>query len=124
VVEKLLHIFPEADLFTLIYDEKKVGTVFPKQYAKGKEIQSAYWTQYVYDLTKKQRLCLPFMARAVESLDFSKYDVVIVSSSGFAHGIVTKPETQTIIYYHSPARYLWDWTHQYKKDIGWNTGWK
>jgi hypothetical protein len=58
------------------------------------------------------------MARSVESLDFSGYDVVIASSSGFAHGAITKPETKFIVYYHSPTRYLWDWTNEYKKDIG------
>jgi len=58
------------------------------------------------------------MARAIESIDFSGYDVVIASSSGFAHGAITKPETKFIVYYHSPTRYLWDWTNEYKKDIG------
>lgn len=116
VVESLLSIFPEADLFTLIHDEEKVGRVFPKE--KIKKVASN--TQRIYELTKKQRLCLPFMAKAVESLDFSEYDVVIASSSWFAHGAITKPETNFIVYYHSPARYLWDWTNEYKKDIGAN----
>jgi len=60
------------------------------------------------------------MAQSVESLNFSEYDVVLCSSSGFAHGAITKPDTKFIVYYHSPARYMWDWTNEYKKDIGWN----
>ncbi len=123
VVEKLIKMFPDANVFTLIYDEKKVGNVFPKKnLVTGKTIRSPFWTQWIYDVTWKQRLCLPFMARAIESFNFSKYDVVIVSSSGFAHGVITKPETKTIVYYHSPARYLWDWTNEYKRDIKANTG--
>jgi glycosyltransferase involved in cell wall biosynthesis len=114
VVEKLLKIFPQADLYTLIYDEKKVGTIFPKEKIKW----IAKGTQRIYELTGNQRFCLPLMARSVESLDFSGYDVVIASSSGFAHGAITKPETKFIVYYHSPTRYLWDWTNEYKKDIG------
>ena len=62
------------------------------------------------------------MARAIESFDFSAYDIVISSSSGFAHGCITRPETLYIVYYHSPARYMWDWTHEYRKEIGWNRG--
>lgn len=124
VVKKLLDIFPEADLYTLIYDEKKVGEVFPKKYGKGKEIRTPWAPQFIYEVLKNQRFCLPFMAKAVESLDFSKYDVLLISSSAFAHGALTKPETKTIIYYHSPARYLWDWTNEYKKDIGWERWWK
>lgn len=116
VVEKFVDIFPEADLYTLIYDENKVWKVFPKE-----KIKFAKSTQRIYNITKNQRFCLPFMSKAVESLDFSSYDVVLCSSSWFAHGAITKPETKFIVYYHSPARYLWDWTNEYKKDIWWNS---
>lgn len=112
VVEKMTSIFPEADLFTLIYDEKKVGKVFSKD-----KVKVAKQTQQIYKITQNQRFCLPFMSRAVEDLDFSSYDVVLCSSSWFAHWAITKPETKFIVYYHSPARYLWDWTNEYKKDI-------
>lgn len=118
VVEQFLKIFPEADLFTLIYDEKKVWNIFPKN-----KIHPQTFTlksQKIYNITKNQRWCLPFMAQSVESLNFSEYDVVLCSSSGFAHGAITKPDTKFIVYYHSPARYMWDWTNEYKKDIGWN----
>lgn len=112
VIEKLVSIFPEADIFTLIYDENKVWKIFSKNKVRVSPI-----TQRVYKITKNQRFCLPFMPRAVESLDFSDYDIVICSSSWFAHWAITKPETKFIVYYHSPARYLWDWTNEYKKDI-------
>ena len=118
VIESLLKIFPKAELFTLIYDEKKVYKIFDR-----KKINSQVFslkTQKVYNLTKNQRLCLPFMSKSVEQLDFSDYDLVIASSSGFAHGAITKPETRFIVYYHSPARYMWDWTNEYKKDIWWD----
>ncbi|MDQ7022282.1 MAG: glycosyltransferase [Candidatus Gracilibacteria bacterium] len=68
-------------------------------------------------MVKKQRFCLPLMPVSVEMLDFSEYDVVIISSSGFAHGTITKPECNTIAYIHAPARYMWDWTNEYKKDL-------
>lgn len=116
VLEKLMHMYPKADIFTLIYDEKKVGKIFPKE--KIKYIPSS--TQNIYTLFWNQRLCLPFMAKAIESIDLSQYDVVIADSSAFAHGCITKPETKFIVYYHTPTRYLWDWTNEYKRDIGWN----
>jgi glycosyltransferase involved in cell wall biosynthesis len=71
---------------------------------------------------RKQYLCLPFLARAVEAIDLSEYDVVISSSNSFAHGCLTKPETLHVVYYHSPARYLWDWTHQYASDMAGQKG--
>lgn len=116
VLEKLLLMYQQADLFTLIYDEKKVWSVFPKN--KIKKIASI--TQNIYELTKNQRFCLPFMARWVESLDLSEYDVVIADNSAFVHGCITKPETKFIVYYHTPCRYMWDRTNEYKKEIWWN----
>lgn len=122
VVESFLEAFPEADLFTLIYDENKVSQNFPKNMINPQCFNLA--TQKRYNLFKKQRFCLPLMAKSVESLDFSEYDVVLCSSSWFAHGAITKPETKFIVYYHSPARYLWDYTNEYKNSLWINNGFK
>jgi len=115
VVETFLEAFPKADLFTLIYDEKKVWDFFPKEKINKQCFNLK--TQKTYNLTKRQRFCLPHMAKSVEQLDFSKYDVVLCSSSWFTHWAITKPETKFIVYYHSPARYMWDWTNEYKRDL-------
>lgn len=117
VVSDILEIFPDADLFTLIYDEEKVSSVFPKHRIK----YVPKITQRIYNLFKKQRFCLPYMARAIESIDLSEYDLVIASSSWFAHGCITKPETCFVVYYHSPARYLWDYTFENRKDLNYKS---
>ncbi|MCH8518768.1 glycosyltransferase [Candidatus Gracilibacteria bacterium] len=120
VVEELIRIFPEAHLYTLIYDEKKAGEVFPKNLIH----QSCFSlpSQKRYSLLRRQKLCLPKMSQSVEMLDFSSYDILIISSSGFAHGAITKPECRTLVYYHAPARYLWDWAHEYRRELGLHTG--
>jgi len=115
VVEKFMKMYPEADLFTLIYDEKKVEKIFPKEKINKQVFKLP--SQKRYNLLKKQRFCLPIMPISVEMLDFSEYDVVIISSSGFSHWAITKPECKTIAYIHAPARYMWDWTNEYKKDL-------
>ena len=122
VVEKFMKLFPDATIFTLIYDEKKCGKVFPRE-----KISPQVWkskTQKRYNLFKKQRFCLALMAISVENFDFSEYDLVICSSSWFAHWAITKPETKFVVYCHSPARYMWDWTNEYKRDLGLNSWWK
>ena len=122
VVENFMKLFPDATIFTLIYDEKKCGKVFPRE-----KISPQVWkskTQKRYNLFKKQRFCLPLMAISVENFDFSEYDLVICSSSWFAHWAITKPETKFVVYCHSPARYMWDWTNEYKRDLGLNSWWK
>ncbi len=122
VVENFMKLFPDATIFTLIYDEKKCGKVFPRE-----KISPQVWkskTQKRYNLFKKQRFCLALMAVSVENFDFSEYDLVICSSSWFAHWAITKPETKFVVYCHSPARYMWDWTNEYKRDLGLNSWWK
>jgi glycosyltransferase involved in cell wall biosynthesis len=71
------------------------------------------WT----DLGIPPRFLLSKMAGAVESMDFSGYDTVITSSSAFAHGVKTGPNTRHICYCHSPMRYAWDYTHAYRKQF-------
>jgi len=120
VVSALLDIFPSAHLYTLMYDETRVWNDFKKS-----QIHPSCFSlpsQRLYRLTKKQRFSLPLMKRSVEKLDFSDYEYVIVSSSGFAHGLQTWDATKTIVYYHAPARYMWDWTHEYRKEISMNRG--
>jgi glycosyltransferase involved in cell wall biosynthesis len=111
VLKSLSDLFPEAPIFTLFYDEKAVGKVFPKGKIRGLPLQKMYDR-----VGKKQKFLLPFMATAIEKLDFHEYDLVISSNTALMHGIVTDTGTKHICYCHSPARYLWDYYHQYKKE--------
>lgn len=113
VLLDLLRIFPQAHVYTMIYDRHKIGHIFHEDH-----IHVTPLTQNVYRIFRKARLCLPFMRKAVESIDLSEYDLVISSSSGFAHGCITWAKTRHIVYYHSPARYLWDATHEVQTNLG------
>lgn len=98
-------MFPDADIYTLLYDEKECGEVFPKE-----KVYVAPGLQRLYKLGFPRRLMLPWMTTAVENFDLRGYDVVLSSSSAFAHGVLTGTETKHVCYCHSPARYLWDQT--------------
>jgi hypothetical protein len=69
-------MYPGADVFTLMYDEKKVSSVFPK---------NPIWyntpAQTVFDVTGKPRLALPVMPMSVRKINLKAYDMVISSSS-------------------------------------------
>jgi glycosyltransferase involved in cell wall biosynthesis len=56
---------------------------------------------------KVAKALLPLYPLAFEGFDFSAYDVVLSSSSTFAKGIITGPDTYHICYCHSPARFAW-----------------
>jgi len=112
VVEAMLSIYPNADIFTLVYDEKKMGKFFPKEKVHTTFIQK--WPM----ATKLYTKFLNFMPKAFESFDFSNYDLVLCSSSSCAKGVITPPNVPHIAYVHTPMRYAWDQYFDYKKRSG------
>lgn len=111
VLKVLMDMYPEAPVYTLLYDEKKVGHLFPKERVITSNLQK--WPRFIPGMHK---LMFPFMPGAIEQFDFTGYDVVLSSNSAYAHGVVTNLETTHICYYHTPMRYAWDYTHRYLKD--------
>lgn len=109
VVEAFLKIFPDADIFTLVYDEKKMGRIFPKD-----KIHTSF-VQKIPMATKLYTKMLTLMPKAFESFDFSSYDLVLCSSSSCAKGVITPPSVPHIAYIHTPMRYAWDQFFDYQK---------
>lgn len=107
VLKALCELFPDAPVYTLIYDEKLTGRVF-----RDKEIHTSFLQKL--PLSKRNHRLYPLlMPLAVEQFDLSYFDVVISSSASFAKGIVTKPHTLHISYCSTPTRFLWDDSHRY-----------
>ncbi len=112
VLKSLSELYPDAPIYTLLYDEKKVGEVFPKERVRTSKLQK------FPRFKGSHKLLFPQMPSAIEDFDLSEYDLVISSSSAYAHGIVTNLETTHLCYYHTPMRYAWDYTHRYLADQG------
>lgn len=110
VLKIFSEIFPDATIFTLFFDNEKLG----KEFDKSKVVVSSL--QKHKFLAKRYRYLLPFFPQAVEKFDLSEFDVVISSSNSFVKGVITKPETLHICYCHAPTRYLWDWNKEYFKE--------
>lgn len=109
VLKVLADEFPEAPIYTLLHNPKKT-----EEWFKDKKIHPST-LQKTYRFFGKYRFLMPWMPKAIEKFDFRHCDVVISSSSAFAHGIKTGPKTKHICYCHSPMRYAWDYTHEYTK---------
>jgi len=112
VLLNLSEMYPDSPIFTLIQDKKATNDWF-----KDRKIHPSHLQRF-YEWTGKPKFLLPKMAEAVEQFDFKDYDLVISSSSAFAHGIKTGAQTKHITYCHSPMRYAWDYTHEYTKESG------
>lgn len=105
VAKVFADMFPEAPIYTLLYNEKQCGRVFPR-----KRVRYAPGLQRMYRLGVPRRFLTGWMDTAIENFDLTDYDLVISSSSAFAHGALTGADTKHLCYCHSPARYLWDQT--------------
>lgn len=111
-VELLLSIYPEAEIFTLVYDIKKM-----KGHFENCKIHTSF-VQKIPFASKFYTKFLTLMPRAFESFDLSSYDLVISSSSSCAKGVIVPPYIPHIAYIHSPMRYAWDLFFDYKKRSG------
>lgn len=112
VLENLLDMFPDADVFTHVYDPTKVSDKI-----RAANVRQSFIGR-LPGARKHYQKYLPFMPMALEELDLRGYDLVISSESGPAKGIITGPNAMHICYCHSPMRYLWDHYQDYKSAAG------
>ncbi len=113
VAGKLLSMFPKAPIYTLFHDKKNTADWFGKAKVHTSTLQK------YFEMLNSPKWMIGKMPKAIEAFDFRKFDVVISSSSAFAHGIKTNGDTKHLCYCHSPMRYVWDYTHQYLKNMSW-----
>lgn len=119
VLEQMLNIYPEADLFSLV-DFLPPGQ---RGFLKDKPVKTSFLQNAPFARTK-YRQYLPLMPLAVEQLDLSGYDLVLSSSHAVAKGVITGPDQLHISYVHTPMRYAWDLQHQYLREAGLDRGMK
>ena len=119
VVEELLEIWPEADLFA-VCDFLPPGE---RAFLRGRPVRTTFIQRLPF-ARRHFRQYLPFMPLAIEQLDLSGYDLVLSSSHAVAKGVLTGPGQLHISYVHSPMRYAWDLQHQYLQQSGAGRGLK
>jgi glycosyltransferase involved in cell wall biosynthesis len=112
VLERLLHLFPEADIFTHVYDPSAVSRLI-----RSRTVRTTFINRLPGARRHYQKY-LPLMPMALEGLDLRGYDLVISSESGPAKGVLAMPDARHICYCHSPMRYLWDHYSDYRKSAG------
>ena len=119
VLEQILNIFPQADVFTMI------DAIPPEQrgFLQNKQVKTSF-VQNLPGGKTRYRSYFPLMPLAVEQFDLSAYDLVVSSSYSFAKGVLTGPDQRHLCYCHSPIRYAWDMQHQYLEQAGLTKGLK
>jgi glycosyltransferase involved in cell wall biosynthesis len=102
VFAALCDMYPDADLFTAVYDEKGTEGWFAHRNVNTSFLQRLRPTARTF------RPLLPLYPYAMEALDLSGYDVVVSSSSAWSHGVIVDPDAIHVCYCHNPFRYAWN----------------
>jgi len=95
-------LYADAPIFTLLHDERGTNGRFA-----GRSITTSALQRFGADQSSFRRL-LPLYPFAVERLKLPPSDVVLSSSSAFAHGVRVPDGAVHICYCYTPFRYAWD----------------
>jgi len=107
VLEHISDVFPDAPIFSLHGEKEKLSDKLRK-----KEIHFSF-IQKLPLKNKYYRYYFPFFPFAIESFDFSKYDLAISTSHCVAKGIKTHKNLCHISYCFTPVRYIWEFEDEY-----------
>jgi len=102
VFDVLCEMYPRADIFTAVYDERGTEGRFA-----GRVVQASF-LQHLHPSTRTFRALLPLYPYAIEAVDLRGYDLVVSSSSAWAHGVIPDEDATHICYCHNPFRYAWN----------------
>jgi len=113
VLKAIIEIYPDADIFSLVdfLNNNDRQEVLNGKYAKTSFIQNLPFAR------KHFRNYLPLFPKAIESLDLSRYDLIISSSWAVAKGVKKADNQLHICYCHTPIRYAWDLYDEYVDNL-------
>jgi glycosyltransferase involved in cell wall biosynthesis len=117
VLEQMLQVFPEADLYSLI----DFLPPAERGFLGGRPVRTSF-VQRLPWARSRYRQYLPILPFAIEQFDLSGYDLVISSSHAVAKGVLTGPDQIHLCMCYSPIRYAWDLQHQYLRESGLERG--
>lgn len=111
VLEVFCEMFPDAPIYTVLYDKEKMRGKF-----ENRKIITSFFQKLPKYFRRHFKIFLPFLPVAPETFDLREYDLVISSSGAWSKGIVTRLNTTHIAYIHSPMRFVWDRNEKYLKE--------
>ncbi len=117
VVEQLLKVWPEADLYAVC----DFMPARERGWLAGRPVRTSF-IQRLPGAARRFRWYLGLMPLAIEQFDLSAYDLIVSSSHAVAKGVLTGPGQHHVSYVHSPMRYAWDLQHQYLRQANLERG--
>ena len=102
VVLALLELFPQAEIFTSVYDPGPWPPLITER---------PVHTSFVDRIPRAHRIypkLLPLMNRAFESFDLSGFDLILSSNHSCAKNVISPPGALHVCYCHTPMRHAWE----------------
>lgn len=110
VLQSFHNLFPHAEFFTTVY----IPESFP--FLQNTKVHTTWLQHLPRPLRKRQQVLYPVLPSAIETLDFSGFDLVISSSTFVAKGVIVNESTPHLCYCHTPTRYFWDEWHYFLEE--------
>ncbi|MFA6282458.1 MAG: glycosyltransferase [Candidatus Omnitrophota bacterium] len=106
-LEVFCELFPQADVFTLLYNKGSVSPTIARLPIKTSFIQHLPLSSKLY------RNYLPLFPKAIESFDLKEYDFILSSSHCVAKGAKKSDKAFHLCYCYTPMRYVWSFFDDY-----------
>lgn len=101
VFELLCKHYPDADVFTSLYDPDSTIEL-------GERDVYTTYLQHLPHASQYFKLLAPFYYPAFRALDLRQYDLIISSTTSFAKAVRKRPDAKHICFCHNVTRFLWD----------------
>lgn len=111
VLEVLHETFPDAPIYTSIYDKKN----FENSPIRDAKVFVSFM-QYLPFIFNNFRAYFMLYPYAFGSFNLDEYDLIISSSSAYAKGIKKRKDAKHICYCHNPMRFVWQFEEYTKKE--------
>jgi glycosyltransferase involved in cell wall biosynthesis len=100
VLGSLHEMFPRAPIYVSMWNESLVTDFVDC------EVRTS-WMQRLPAIKQRPRIYAPLYPLAFAALDLKEFDLVISSSTSFAHGVSTRPDALHVCYCNSPSNFVW-----------------
>jgi glycosyltransferase involved in cell wall biosynthesis len=111
ILDVICELFPQADLFTLLQTDYKMSPAI----LNGRPVHHSF-LQHLMGLrqfSRGYRKLLPVFPKAIESLDLSRFDLILSNTHCVAKGVRKRPGAVHVAYVSTPMRYIWDMFDEY-----------
>jgi glycosyltransferase involved in cell wall biosynthesis len=95
--------WPQAPVFTALYDERAVGDLIPKERVRASKLAR------IPGANRNFRYLAPLYPRAFEEFDLREYDLIVSSTSAWAKGVRVRPDAVHVCFIHTVSRFLFDY---------------